>query len=577
MRTLKIGFLLIIGLLITTLTSCEKDEPQGPGPEDNSYKFEVGASTSASFFGTIIDENHNAVAGASISIGSSSSVTDANGVFFIENALVNKNHAYIKAEKNGFFLGSRSVVPTSGVNNIKIMLLQKQSIGSFDASTGGSVSGNGVSIEFQDGIVDAAGNAYTGMVNVAAKFIDPTSSDFFDYMPGNLIGADASGGRYLESYGMAAIELTDGSGNELQPAAGKTAEVSFSLNALLMATAPATIPMWHFDELKGYWILEGTATLSGGAYIANVSHFSFWNCDIPTDYVIINGQINEGGAPLPGVIVKIVSTGFGTGQAITDASGSFSGIVPANNNLTLEVWFDCGAGLVLLSSQSLGMLAVNTTLSPVSVVSGGTTIAVSGSVVDCGYSAVANGYISYDGGKVAYLSGGNFSVLACTGTTLDIQAYDLDNLTESGLSTYVLGGAATFNVGQLVACNAITEYIQWSVNGIGFLASTNFNYYEQGSFAGFSGNTPNIFEMSFNTFTGVGAYVWDNSGATYLYGEGIGSIASGSVAINITQFGNNPGDLIEGDFSGSIMANDSLIGGPLVSQSISGNIHFFRN
>ena len=576
MRTLKLGVLLVIGLLIGTLSSCEKDEPQGPGPDDNTYKFEIGSSTSASFFGSIIDENHNVVAGAAVSIGASSTVTDANGVFFIENALVNKNHAYIKVEKNGYFLGSRSLVPTDGVNKVQIMLLQKQNIGSFDASTGGTVSGNGLSIVFQDGIVDASGNAYSGTVQVAAKLIDPTSADFFDYMPGNLIGADADGGKYLESYGMAAIELSDGAGNELQPAEGKTAEVSFSLAASLLATAPSTIPLWHFDETKGYWILEGNASLVGGLYVAEVSHFSFWNCDIPTDYVIIEGQIEEGGNPLPNVIVKIVSTGFGTGQAITDVNGAFSGIVPANDNLTLEVWFDCGAGLVLLSSQNIGMLSVNTSLPVTSVVSVGTTVSVSGSVVDCSYNAVANGYISYDGGKVAYLSGGNFNILACSGLSLDIQGFDLDNLTESGVSTYTLAGAS-LNVGQLLACNALTEYIQWDVNGLDFLASNNFFFYEQGSYAGFSANTPNNFDMSFQTFSGVGTYLWDNSGAVYSNAEGIGNVSSGSITINITQFGNNPGDLIEGNFSGSIMATDSTGGGTLVSQSISGNIHFFRD
>jgi hypothetical protein len=457
------------------------------------------------------------------------------------------------------------------------MLLQKQNIGSFDASNGGTVSGNGVSIEFQSGIVDASGNPYTGMVQVAAKLIDPTSEDFFDYMPGNLIGANASGGQYLESFGMAAIELTDGSGGELQPADGKTAEISFSLDASLLANAPASIPLWHFDEVKGYWILEGNATLAGGVYKGTVSHFSFWNCDIPTDYVIIDGQVIESGSPVPNLIVKIVSTGFGTGQANTDVNGDFSGIVPANDNLTLEVWFDCGSGLVLLHSQNVGMLTANTTLPPVSVISGASTINVFGSVVDCAYNPLANGYISYDGGKVAYLTGGDFNVLACTGAVMDIKAFDLDNLTESGLSNYTLGMASTLNVGQIVACNAITEYIEWDVNGTDFLATTNFSFYEQGSFAGLSASTPDFFELGFNAFSGVGTYLWDNSGSTNLYAEGIGVLSSGNLSINITQFGNNAGDLIEGDFSGSIMAADSLNGGTLVNQSISGSIHFFRN
>ena len=570
MRTLKISFFLVVALLLTTLSSCEKDEPTTKEPSGETYSFETGAAKSASFFGTIVDENNNTMSGVAISIGSSSAVTDANGVFFIEDANVHENLAYVKAEKNGYFLGSRSLVPTDEVNKVKIMLLAKQNIGSVDASVGGTVSGNGITIEFEDGFVNENGSPYTGTVNVAAKYIDPESTDFYDYMPGNLIGANSNGGQYLESYGMVAIELTDGSGSELQPADGKTAAVSFPLSAGLMADAPNSIPLWHFDETRGYWVIEGSATLDGNVYKANVSHFSFWNCDIPTDYIVLDGQVVEGGAGVPGITVKIVSTGFGTGQAFTDGNGEFGGIVPANNNLTLEVYFDCGAGLVLIHSQVLGSFASDVTIPAVGISTAGTTVNVSGTVVDCAYNAVSNGYILYGGNKVAYLSGGNFDVLSCTGATLDIQGFDLDNLTESGVSTYTLG-LVPLNVGQIVACNSLTEYIQWNVDGTGYLASSNLYFYDQGGFAGINGDTPNSFSIELFSFAGVGSYTIDNNGSGYITAAGVDSISSAAITVDITQFGSNPGDLIEGTIGGSVQDN---LGNTL---PISGDIHMFKN
>lgn len=578
MKTIKLSLVFILGMFILSLTSCEKEDKDPQGPPSTDHQFEVGAAKTVSVFGNVIDENGNPVSGAAVSLGGSSTVTDVNGVFFIQNASAYENHAYVKVEKAGFFLGSRSFVPGDDVDNVRIMLLAKQNIGSFDASAGGSVSGNGITIEFQDGVVDANGASYTGTVQVAAKYIDPESDDFFDYMPGNLIGADENGGNYLESKGMVAVELSDGAGNELQPASGSDATVSFPLSAGLLAGAPATIDLWHFDEDAGYWVLEGEASLQGNAYVATVSHFSFWNCDIPTDYVILDGQLLEGGLGVPNIIVRIVSTGFGTGAALTDASGGFSGIVPANDNLTLEVWFDCGGSEVFLHSQSLGSLSSNTTLTPISITGGGTTVAVSGTVVDCAYAPVANGYLQHSGGHITYLSSGVFNIFTCSGSSLDMQGFDIDNMTESGVSTYTLGAPATFNVGQIVACNALTEYIHWNVNGVDYVSTTNFNFYEQGSYAGMSGNIPNYFSANFNSFSGIGAYVFDAVGANYIYGAGIWSITSGSINIDVTQFGSNPGDLIEANISGSFMAVDSLGGGgPAVSQTISGNIHFFRN
>ncbi|MFT4970125.1 MAG: hypothetical protein ACI9O4_001879 [Chitinophagales bacterium] len=574
MRTTKMSLLMILGILLLTFSSCEKEDNNPPAdPPSADHKFEVGASTTASVFGNVIDENGNAVSGAAVSLGASSTITDANGVFFIENASAYEKHAYVTVEKSGFFLGSRAFVPGNDVDNVKIMLLAKQNIGSFDAASGGTVFGNGITIEFQEGVVDASGASYTGVVQVAAKYIDPESEDFFDYMPGNLIGADDNGGNYLKSKGMIAAELTDGAGNELQPASGSDATVSFPLSAGLLSDAPASIDLWHFDEDAGYWILEGEATLQGSTYVATVSHFSFWNCDIPTSYVILDGQIVDASlAGVAGVTVRVVSTSWGTGTANTDAGGFYSGIVPAGDPLTLEIYMNCGAGPVLLSTFSLGSLISDLTASPIAV-SGYT--AVSGDVVDCSSSPVANGYISYGDGYVSYLSGGVFTFNACDGSTVDVQAFDIDALTESGLVSSTVSGVS-FGLGTIMACSSINDFISWTINGDDYLATNNVNMWEQGSYAGISGDTPNSFEFNSTSFTGVGSYVIDGSGMNYMYAESLASIISGSINVNITSYGPSSGDLIEGDFLGSITGT-SPIDSSSVTQAVNGIIHFYRD
>ncbi len=52
---------------------------------------------------------------------------------------------------------------------------------------------------------------------------------------------------------MAAVELTGTSGELLQIATGKKATLTLSIPSSLAASAPATIPLWFFDEAKGLW------------------------------------------------------------------------------------------------------------------------------------------------------------------------------------------------------------------------------------------------------------------------------------------------------------------------------------
>jgi len=65
----------------------------------------------------------------------------------------------------------------------------------------------------------------------------------------------------------------------LQLATGKNATVTFPIATATQSTAPATIPLWFFDETKGMWIEQGSATKTGNTYVGTVSHFTWWNCD----------------------------------------------------------------------------------------------------------------------------------------------------------------------------------------------------------------------------------------------------------------------------------------------------------
>ena len=97
-----------------------------------------GNSSNSDFMGRVVDLQNNPVSGATVQIGNSTTDTDMNGVFIIRDAQVFEKFAFIKVNKAGFLHGSRSVVPTAGLNQVQIMLLPQtvtQTVSSGSATT----------------------------------------------------------------------------------------------------------------------------------------------------------------------------------------------------------------------------------------------------------------------------------------------------------------------------------------------------------------------------------------------------------------------------------------------------------
>jgi hypothetical protein len=213
-------------------------------------------------------------------------------------------------------------------------------------------------------------------------------------MPGDLRGINSAGNEMgLQTFGMVAVELTGSGGELLQIASGKKATVNFSIPSSIASLAPNTIPLWYFDEVKGRWKEEGAATKSGNTYIAEVSHFSFWNCDAQFPLITFSATvITEQGKPLVNGqvrIKRIVNNAFGYG--ITDSIGYVSGKIPSNEALVLEVLDQCGSPIF---SKNIGPFTSDVSLGNITVTNSTTSlITISGSITDCSNAPVTNGYV----------------------------------------------------------------------------------------------------------------------------------------------------------------------------------------
>jgi hypothetical protein len=561
-------FLLLLSLAVFSFFGCQKENL--PPVDDTPKELELGALAAASASGLVTDEQGHAIPDAYVTFGNKSATTDENGVFRIEGAQVRENLAQVKVAKAGYFTGSRTFQPkTEPGRFVRVMLLKKNNTGSFAATAGGRVELPGqVAIDFQaGGIVDENGAPYSGTVQVAIQYIDPTASDLDQRMPGNLTGfSEDEGLVVLGTYGMIGVELTGSQGQALQLAQGKPAEISVKVPASLQGNAPASIPLWHYDENIGIWMKEGEATLENGYYTGEVAHFSFWNCDYPYPLVQLSGSIfyQDLDNPIENILVRItVVNGSISGYGNTDSTGVFYGLVPKDEALLLEIIDLCGN---VVYQENIGPFSANVTLDPIILTAGSfsnTNALVSGTLVDCDGAPVTDGYVKVIASNNAqYIffpdSEGNFEGMLSVCDAGDLMAIgvDLENLISSDEIVYP--SAPVVDMGQIEACdNELEEYIEFNLNGADYIFTEFVTVYDSipaTSFTvvGSGTNQSGWFNLTVDA-SAVGSYpaqsfsLWLNSLLN------IQAQNPEAITVDVTQYGAAQGDVVKGNFSGAFL------------------------
>ncbi|MBK7407331.1 MAG: carboxypeptidase regulatory-like domain-containing protein [Saprospirales bacterium] len=557
---MKRSFILLL-FLATAFAACQKETIT-----DDSFRKELdlGRITTASTSGLVVDESNNPVSEAMVTLGNKTDLTDENGVFRIENAQVTENLAQVTVQKEGYFFGSRSFQPRYEENPfIRIKLLNKTVTGTIESTNGGEVKlGNKVTVNFQaDAIAQSNGQAYSGTVEVAMQYLDPTAADLAQRMPGNLLGfSEQDGVSSLATFGMVAVELTGEQGQKLQLVSGKPATLEVSVPATLQGQAPAIIPLWHFDESVGIWVEEGEAILENGRYVGKVDHFSFWNCDVPFPLVHMEGSVflDSLGNPVEGLLVhfSIVSSSS-TGFGYTDETGQFQGYIPANEELLLELIDNCGA---VVYSANIGPFAADVVLDPIILASGSLTytpVEISGVLVDCDTLPVTNGYVQVQAGQnVAIFEvdpatgefGGTFQ--ACDTSAFTLIGIDETNLQQSDELTF--SPDPVVNTGPVSTCGIeLDEYVQITMDGVDYLFINYVSLADTIPGAGFI-----LIAQGTSTFDKMALVTSANGTGTYPaleFGFGFGNYAQnpGNISVTVTEFGAAVGDLVRGTFEGS--------------------------
>lgn len=321
-------------LCAALFSACKKSNESGGGPDGNN-----GAIVELN--GTVVDENGVPVAGAAIKSDALQTTTNATGNFKLGGVKPVGSALVVYCSKNGYHSQTRHFTATGGNSaGVRITLQNRTTTHTLNAAAGGTLTlPRGASVQIPAGaLVKPDGSTYNGAVDLAITHLDPADPQFSVKIPGGDLAAERTdkSAVVLYSYGMIDVDMTTTAGEKLQLKSGKTSLLSFPIPAFQQATAPATIPLWHFDEASGVWKEDGIATRQGDRYVGTVGHFSTWNVDDPKKSAMVEGFVADpcqsGSPKVPGANVTI-----GQITVQTDKDGKFKARVPAGMAITMKL------------------------------------------------------------------------------------------------------------------------------------------------------------------------------------------------------------------------------------------------
>jgi len=477
-------------IIIIILFSCKKSSvdnittPPPPPP----------LGVTASVAGRVIDLNNAPVSSASVAAGGSATTTDANGQFTFKDIQLDKDAGFVKVTKADHFTGSRTfLVNANTTSNIKIQMIPKAVSGIIASSSGGNVDvTGGAKINLTGGsfVNEGSNTAYSGDVSVAGYYLNPADANFREYMPGDLRGiSTANKEGILKSFGMLSVEMNDAGGQKLQLATGRTATITIPIPLTMQAAAPTTIPLWYFDEAKGIWKQEGTATKQSNDYAGTVTHFSFWTAGQLAQSVRLDATFKDSlGNALDNKQVYITLTGSstnsadsstanGTTEAYTNSAGTVSSLIPANTTLIMKVLDQYG----VIYTQSIGPFNTDTNLGVITITNL-VTVTLSGTVVDCNNNPVTTGSVNVTIPADNYqfsseVINGNFTTTFdrpnSSPTTATI--YVVDKTTIMSATKVVTITRGNQNIGPIKVCASPVAGFTYSVGNTSLPVTVTFN------------------------------------------------------------------------------------------------------
>lgn len=333
-RLIHVVIFILMFSVALLVTACDEDSPTKP-----SDNYGVVA-------GTVFAPGKSVLPGVSVSIGNQSTITNNDGKFII-SGVSPSSRVLVNFAISGRTSSQKVVSVTKGNTTYLSTTLFPIYAANFSAVSPISID-SGIHIEIPASAFEtSAGTPFTGTVRAEVHYFDPTLPECLDAFPGSFSGIRTDGSTVMfESYGFVSASFCDALNPDqiLSLAEGKEAELTAPIPYALQADAPATMPLWYYDEETGNWREEGVATKVGTTYVGSVTHFSYWNFDHPVlidDQATITGKVTAADRATPISGAQVVATGVsyaGYTTAYTNNDGEFSISVKANSSLKLQAF-----------------------------------------------------------------------------------------------------------------------------------------------------------------------------------------------------------------------------------------------
>ena len=412
-------------VLLTLITiGCQKDSTEFT-PDGNQSQF-----VTANIFGVVLDENDDPVENAEISYRGNQTISDKNGVYTLNGVNIDSDHNVLNISKDGYHLHSRTFRSKSD-NTVQLRseMIRLEFQQSFQSSAGGTLVVEGASVEFvANSIVTESGDEYQGEVKVAMTYISDDTDKIATRLPGDLSTITKDDQiQSQEFYGAVSVVLQSPDGQKLQIKDGSTAILKISAPDGLNASN--TNAGW-FDHSIGLWQEESAGTLVGGDVVVEVSHFTWWHIYKSIPHIIISGRVvDQNGTAITNKYIHVFNEdGYVVSTGILNADGTFGGLVPADMNLTFEI-YDYSGGCDFpqwIYSDVIGPYSQDTQLGDITITLDGTTLCtVTGTAVDCDGNSITDGFVRLANSYHQITDGSfNASIVVCDNDPVRFVAVD---------------------------------------------------------------------------------------------------------------------------------------------------------
>jgi len=296
------------------------------------------------FTGTIIDNNEKPISGATVKVGSKHTTTDSNGSYSIKTGAtekrvrINVSHPDYLSNSRIVDLPKKNKKDTDQKVKKTIMLGIPQKTLFFSAMEGTSVETKGARVVLSaENYIYDDGSAYDGKVKVKMAYYTTDAVHFKELFPGRFEGEGSQGTFPVKSYGFMSVELSDEAGTPLNVMQGETALLTFPRDHDL-SSSDAIMPLWYYNERKGYWREDGNTTLQESSYRGTVRHFTAWGVAKKAPQARLKLCVEKStGENISNAEIVLYNTHWSSVRKETDKNGSITiDTVLAEENITLH-------------------------------------------------------------------------------------------------------------------------------------------------------------------------------------------------------------------------------------------------